>query len=474
MRNIFRIHKEERTGAWVALAVFSVLNALNVAVYWSSLTSVDDNTWGKFIKGFHLAGFDPITYSVLTKWTIGYNIYRHPLLPYFMWPFSKLNQGLMEMTHFNCATIIMALILIFCAVYAYVFLNRIFVEVIGVRRSEGYVLSALAFGFGYVMLSALAPDHFCLSMFCLVMTLYIVATQKGRGMSILQTVLLFFLTAGITLSNGPKVFLAAWYSRGRRFFRPLFLLLAVIVPSALIWWSARQSYAHLVWPQEMARKEKAEKKHEAHVAWLYKQVSDTIGTKDSAAIDEAVRAITLKEQVRKDRRRMLSAVYKHTGKPMAQGEFMRWTDVSTSRWDALVENVFGEGVMLHEDYLLGDVLVNRPVVVHYRNWGNYIVEAFLVLLFLAGVWMGRRNRFLWLAMAFLMVDMVIHLGLGFAINEVSIMSAHYLFVLPIGMAYVLKGISSDAWRRRLKWALCMVAAYLWIWNVALYGQYVFN
>ena len=473
MRNIFKIHKEERWGAWVALTVFTALNALNVITYWSSLTSVDNNTWGKFIKGYHLAGFDPITYSVLTKWTIGYNIYRHPLLPYFMWPFSKLNEGLMEVVNFNFATFIVALLLIFCAFYAYVFLNRIFVEVIGVRRSEGYVLSALAFGFGYVMLSTLAPDHFCPSMFCLVMTLYIVATQKDKGLSIVQTVLLFALTAGITLSNGPKVFLAAWYSRGKRFFKPVYLLLAVIVPSVLIWWSARQSYANFVWPQEMERKEKAERKHDAHVAWLYKQVEDTIKTKDSMAVDEAVRAITLKEEARKERRKKLSAVYKHTGKPMSQGEFMRWTDVSTSRWDAAVENLFGEGVMIHEDYLLGDVLVNRPVVVHYRNWGNYIVEAFLVLLFVAGIWMGRRSRFLWLALSFFMIDMVLHLGLGFAINEISIMSAHYLFVLPIAMAYVLRNARSAAWRNGLKWALGIVAAYLWIWNVALYGQYVF-
>ena len=33
--------------------------------------------------------------------------------------------------------------------------------------------------------------------------------------------------------------------------------------------------------------------------------------------------------------------------------------------------------------------------------------------------------------------MVLHLGLGFGINEVYIMSPHWLFVLPLAMAFML-------------------------------------
>lgn len=220
---IFRIQKEERTGAIIALLVFIALNALNVARYFSALSGVDNNTWAKFIKGWHVSGFDPITYSVLTKWTIGYNIYRHPLLPYFVWPFSKLNEGLMALTNTNFAIIITACILVFCAFYAYIFLNRIFWEIIGIRRSEGYVLSALTFSFAYIMLSTLVPDHFCPSMFCLVLTLYLcgLKLQRGRALNWWQTVLMFFFTAGISLNNGLKIFLAALVTRGRRFFRRL-------------------------------------------------------------------------------------------------------------------------------------------------------------------------------------------------------------------------------------------------------------
>ena len=226
---IFRIQKEERTAATVALLVFIILNALNVARYFSALSGVDNNTWAKFIKGWHISGFDPITYSVITKWSIGYNIYRHPLLPYFVWPFSKLNEGITALTGTNFAIIITACILVFCAFYAYIFLNRIFREIIGVRAGEGHVLSALTFSFAYIMLSTLVPDHFCPSMFCLVLTLYLcgLKLQRGRALNWWQTVLMFFFTAGISLNNGLKVFLAALVTRGRRFFRPGYLVVAV-------------------------------------------------------------------------------------------------------------------------------------------------------------------------------------------------------------------------------------------------------
>ena len=157
---------------------------------------------------------------------------------------------------------------------------------------------------------------------------------------------------------------------------------------------------------------------------------------------------------------------------MAEGEFSKWTDITTSRWDVAVESLFGEGIMLHEDYLLGDVLVNRPVIVRYHNWGNYIVEGLLVILFLAGIWYGRRQLFLWTAMSFFIMDMLLHMGLGFGINELPIMSAHYLFVLPIAMAYLLKALT-PLWRKRLTWATGAVALYITVWNISLLVEYLF-
>lgn len=129
---------------------------------------------------------------------------------------------------------------------------------------------------------------------------------------------------------------------------------------------------------------------------------------------------------------------KHTGKPMGKGEFIKWTDISTSRSETAVENLFGESIQLHDQHLLQDTLRSRPVIVPYSWIINYVVEAVIVLLFIGGIWCGRRSRFLWMALGGFAFDMFLHMGLGFGINEVYIMGAHWLFVMPMAMAFVVK------------------------------------
>ena len=156
-----------------------------------------------------------------------------------------------------------------------------------------------------------------------------------------------------------------------------------------------------------------------------------------------------------------------------KGEFMQWTDATTSRWDVGVENLFGESMMLHENHLLADVLVNRPLIVRYQNWFNYIVEGLLVILFVVGVWCGRKSRFLWTAMSFFLMDMALHMGLGFGINEIYIMSPHYLFVLPIAIGYLIHNAECRIHNSRLTLALGLLALYLLIWNITLITEYLF-
>ena len=97
---------------------------------------------------------------------------------------------------------------------------------------------------------------------------------------------------------------------------------------------------------------------------------------------------------------------------------MNWTDKTTSRSQTLVENFFGESIMLHQQNLLGDVFRNRPVIVKYQSAVNYVVEACIVVLFLLGILAGRKSKFLWLTLTFFLMDAALHIGLGFGINEV--------------------------------------------------------
>ena len=143
MKRIFDILKIRREECWPALfmlLIFTALNALVIYKYYSIFTPIGGKYWPLFIHNFHLSGFDPITYAVVSDWSAGYNVYRHPLLAFYMFIPYLLNQGLMWLTGINCAIFIVAAIQIFCALYAFLFLFRILREIVGVHYFDVFLL----------------------------------------------------------------------------------------------------------------------------------------------------------------------------------------------------------------------------------------------------------------------------------------------------------------------------------------------
>ena len=487
--HIFKIQKEER---WLAILVFlmlAILNGMVIAHYYAPFTAITGNPYTNFIRHFCVSGFDPLTYWVLTDWSAAYNVYRHPLLAFYMYIPYLINMGLMKLTGINCALFIAVIIQMFCAFYSMIFIRRIFHEVIGLGKKISSLLTLFFFSFGYVMVTSIVPDHFVISMMLLILALYISGRRikNHHQFKIWQSVLYFLLTAGTSLNNGLKIFLSALFVNGKNFFRPKHLLLAVILPAALLWGFCRWEYRTFVWPNEMARKAEKAKKQAAkqerqeRMAQL-QHLKDSL-TQDS--IDKGLKIVTQEEIAQKAKTDSIQQAKKKAreeakkkrgpkqGAPMMQGEFMRWTDATSSRSQSVIENLLGESIQLHQDYLLQDELrgnCNRPMFIHYRHWWNYVVEAFIVLLFLSGIYAGRKNKFLWLAMSYFALDMLLHLGLGFGLNEVYIMTAHWIYVIPIATAYLCKR-ATPRYRKWLMGIVAVLTLYLFIYNVSLIASY---
>lgn len=479
MRKVFRlfcVKKEERWPALVALLVLLAFQALVICRYYYDFTPIVDNSWDVFVRHFNISGFDPITYEVVTHWTAKYNVYRHPLLAFFMFIPYLLNQALMALTGVNCALFIVAAMLVFSSFYSFLFAWRIFREIVGLSHFDACLLSAFFFSFAYILISSFVPDHFIMSMMMLLLILYVsgLKLQASHTFSTGESIALFVLTAGISLNNGLKVFFAELFANGfRRFFRPKYLLLAVIIPAALMWLFARWEYRTYVWPKEMAVKEAKAKRNKELTQKIYRDYADTAQVKDSAAIAAGVRKIVRQRAFEKYRRDRQKVWNKNTGKPIANGEFSRWTDITTPRWASVVENLFGESIQLHQDYLLQDTLRSRPLIVNYRWAFNYVVEVLVALLFLVGIWCGRRSRFLWLAMSFFALDMTLHVVFGFGLNEVFIMSAHWLYVVPIAIAFLVRCLAKkERALYALRALLLLLTLWLWGYNTTLLIQFL--
>ena len=455
---LFKIKPEERIQAVVALAVIVVLNGLFIRrMHALFMQEGFGPYWRVFEREVHLSGYDPLTYMGVTDWDIVYQVYRHPLLSFMIWPFSLINEGLTWLLGVNCVQYVVALPLIVCSLYSYIFLYRIHREVVALARWDATLLTVYGFSMAYVLLSVFVPDHFTISMFLLLITLYIsgVCIQKGREFKWWQSAIMFYITAGVTLSNGLKVFMSGLFVNLKDFFRPKYLLLAVILPAALLWGTATWEYRTFVLPKEKAReemKERSAKEEEAQVA----QMND-----EQRAQYEA----------RKARRELVLQLQKEkSGTPMEDHGFLKWTDISTSRWQTTYENLFGESLQFHQDYFLEDVLVHRPVFVPYRWTLSYIVEGLILLLTVAGIWCGRKSRFLWLCLSCLAFDTFIHIILGFGINEIYIMTPHWAFVLPIATAYLFARVRG----RWLRVAVLLTTLYLLGYNGYLLTDFLLS
>ena len=455
---IFKIKPEERIQSLVALVVIVLLNALFIyRMHNLFMQEGFGPYWKVFERELHLSGYDPLTYLGVTDWDVVYQVFRHPLLSFMIWPLYLLNEGLTWLLGVNCVQYLVAFWLIVCSYYSYIFLYRIHREVIALSRWDATLLTAFYFSFAYILLSVIVPDHFTISMFLLLITLYIsgICIQKGREFRWWQSAIFFYITAGVTLSNGIKVFLSGFFVNLKDFFRPKYLLLAVLLPAALLWGTAQWEYREYVLPKEKARAETKARQEKA-----LKENVAAMSPKERKAFEakQARRELRLKLQKEK------------SGQPMEDHGFLKWTDISTSRWQSIYENLFGESLQFHRQHFLEDTLVGRPVFVKYDTVFNYIIEAIILLLALVGIWVGRKRRFLWLCLSCFGFDMFIHLVLGFGLNEIFIMAPHFMFVLPIATAYLFSRVH---WRW-LRLAVIFLTIYLLVYNGYLLTDFLLS
>ena len=445
LKEIFYIRRDERLAVLLLAVFLIILTALQINRYYGMFHVYMDNPWGPFPRNYHVSGFDALVYSMISNWNTFYTVVmRHPLLAFMLLPLSGINWLLLQLTGVNCVQFTWAVVLIACAVYSYIFMYRTLHECVQLEIGDAHLMSWVLFSFAFIMLSAIAPDHFMLTLPLLTFTLWyaggkIRSGKDSDGMPIGTTWLLFMLTAGVTLTNGVKTFLAALFISPRKFFRWRYLLFGVLLPTVLIYEGSKLEYKLLTVPGEIAR-------NEARIA------------KEKA---QGKKPAQQKKQVRS----------KKDGTPMAEKGFLQWSDVSTDRVQTVVENLFGETIQLHHQHLLEDVHTSRPVFVKYDHIWQYVVEAILVLFFLAGLWVGRHDRLLWLCLSWFLTDMVVHLGFGFGINEVYIMATHWVFIIPLAIAFLLKKLSLR-YRQILRCVIFLLALYLYVYNTWMISQYL--
>ena len=441
--NIFKVKKEERWLAFAMLAVFVTFNAMVIASHYHVYTmEAHGGFWSVFTKNFRMSGYDCWSWITVSGGRIHFVTSRHPLYLTFLYPLYLLNDWLIQNVGYNFAVYFMAVIIVFSAFYAVLFMYRVFREVLELRRKDARLLTVLLFSFGHVLIPTMVPDHFVISLMLLSLTLYITGKKmkKGQLLTAWQSLVLTFFTAGMATSNGVKTLLAGLFTNGKKVFTCKFISIGVVLPLLLLLGIQQSQYYLLEVPQQ--------------------------------AVVRHIESETLKknpQKVLEHKKQRDEWQRTHLGQPVGDGVITKLMDVSTPRVPTIVENFFGESIQLHQRSLLKDVSWERPIFVEY-NWSvNYIIEAFVVLLFIVGIVFSYKQRFFKMLLAWFACDLTLHLILGFAVTEVYIMTSGWAFIIPISYGYLLKRLSMK-WLKLARVALIMLTIYLWIYNA---GQTVY-
>lgn len=441
--DIFKVKKEERWLAFAMLAVFVTFNAMVIASHYHLYTmDAHGGFWSIFTKNFRMSGYDCWSWITVSGGRIHFVTSRHPLYLTFLYPLYLLNDWLIQNVGYNFAVYFMAVIIVFSAFYAVLFMYRVFREVLELRRKDARILTLLLFSFGHVLIPTMVPDHFVISLMLLSLTLYITGKKmkKGQLLTAWQSLVLTFFTAGMATSNGVKTLLAGLFTNGKKVFTCKFISIGVVLPLFLLFGIQQSQYYLLEVPQQ--------------------------------AVVSHIESETLKknpQKVLEHKKQRDEWQRTHLGQPVGDGVITKLMDVSTPRIPTIVENFFGESIQLHQRSLLMDVSWERPIFVEY-NWSlNYIIEAFIVLLFIVGIVFSYKQRFFKMLLAWFACDLTLHLILGFAVTEVYIMTSGWVFIIPISYGYLLKRLSMK-WLKLMRVALIMLTIYLWIYNA---GQTVY-
>lgn len=441
--DIFKVKKEERWLAFAMLAVFVTFNAMVIASHYHLYTmEAHGGFWSVFTKNFRMSGYDCWSWITVSGGRIHFVTSRHPLYLTFLYPLYLLNDWLIQNVGYNFAVYFMAVIIVFSAFYAVLFMYRVFREVLELRRKDARLLTLLLFSFGHVLIPTMVPDHFVISLMLLSLTLYITGKKmkKGQLLTAWQSLVLTFFTAGMATSNGVKTLLAGLFTNGKKLFTCKFISIGVVLPLFLLLGIQQSQYYLLEVPQQAVVR---------HI--------------ESEALKKNPQKVLEHKKQRDEWQRT------HLGQPVGDGVITKLMDVSTPRVPTIVENFFGESIQLHQRSLLKDVSWERPIFVEY-NWSvNYIIEAFIVLLFIVGIVFSYKQRFFKMLLAWFACDLTLHLILGFAVTEVYIMTSGWAFIIPISYGYLLKRLSMK-WLKLMRVALIMLTIYLWIYNA---GQTVY-
>lgn len=342
---------------------------------------------------YQISGYDPYV-TDLIKAPMEHVIkhLRHPLLILYLLPFSLL-YGLLN------SDVFIMMIFSSMASFAYLFSYKIAHEVVGIVKTEALLLTSLLFSFAQILIISIHPESFPFSFFLLTISLYLIGRNFEKTIPFKTYLILFFLTSGVTLTNGIKILISILfekYSFKKKLIWIIGILLAFLIVMTPVYFFS-------------GKIEQERSNNKTEEAFL----------KESAELNPVINASKLPG-------------------------FLVPINFNVPFLPSLIENFIGESLLFHKTDFGKDITHGRPVLLKYESSLNYIVTISLFLVFILGFILNRKNNFVIYLFCFWLVDIFIHIICRFGFDELYIYSSHWLMLMPIIFAFLLK--KTERWK----------------------------
>lgn len=392
-----------------------------------------------------ISGYDPYLLSTLTDWSHtqylhSSSLFSHPGFAIITLPFAVLNTLVSFFIGTNCANFILSITLTLMYVASVIFLKKILEELVYLKPHEALILSLLFGSMAYVLIMSFTPDHFAFSQFFLILYTYLWTKNKSKETQKKSLFFTYIIICGITITNGIKILLSLlFFKRGRGFLKYSLLSIIILAVTTLIpriltigidYSRNNTDITYLAKKYVNSINNKHFYSDEKEIEGKYHVIKPDCSPKQNESNKQ------LKEQKVSITGNFL--FYKLRGIFL---EYMVWTGETVSRFDAFVYNMFGESSILHKNSINKDGIG----FVSYSNIFINVVNYIFILMVFCGIYIGRKTPLMKLLTIFLSTDILLHIIIGFGINEVHIFSPHYLFIYVISIGYLIKN-TTGYWR----------------------------
>jgi hypothetical protein len=351
-----------------------------------------------------ILGYDPYMLQWISSPSTNFATIKHPLINFYLLPLSLLLFIAKFIISEKAALVSLYVFYHLSVTYSMIFIYRILNELMMLNQFRSIILTILFSSFAHIIIQSFIIESYPLSLLLLTITLYVL----GKGIYLKEKTdpylycLLFVLTAGVTITNGLKTIIAYLFTEKKL--------------NAKIKWIVAVSFFFLIL-----------------VAIIY--IPTKLITSKNSKTELVSNNNSRPGYSTENPKQSLTQELEASGSKIPFLKFIRF-DIDL--FSSFRGNILGESALFHTSNFKSEIRNGRNIYLEYSSpYKNWIILLFY-LFFVFSVIISLNQKFSHILLAFLSVDIFIHVVCRFGIEEPYIFAAHWMFLIPLFFAFLYK------------------------------------